>query len=131
MTEVTHPNMALMMKLDIYNLDSCASIFAEDFIWHYFNAELPELEGDYRGIEGLKAFFAKLGNRSSNSFQVNVVDARPVGEELVITQVCNCMTLEDKAIEFDAAVVWRIVNNKFTEGWDIPAVNTVRTMQSN
>ena len=78
MTEALHPNMSLLMKLDIRNLDSCNSVFAEDFTWHYFNPRLTELEGD--------------------------------------------------TIEFDAVVIWRIVNDKFTEAWDIPAVNTVRSI---
>ena len=128
MTEAIHPNMSLLMKLDIRNLDSCNSVFAEDFTWHYFNPRLTELEGDYHGIEGLKSLFAKLANKSNSSFQVNVVDARPVGDELVVTHVCNRMTLEGNTIEFDAVVIWRIVNDKFTEAWDIPAVNTVRSI---
>lgn len=130
MTEATHPNMSLLMKLDIQNLDACTSIFSDKFIWHYFNPKLPELEGEHYGLEGLKSFFTKLGETSNSSFQVNVIDARPVGDELVVTQVCNSMALEGNTIEFDAVVVWRIVDSKFTEAWDIPAVNTVRTIRN-
>ena len=130
MTETTHPNMSLLIKLDIQNLDACASIFSDKFIWHYFNPKLPELEGEHHGLEGLKNFFAKLNEKSNSSFKVDVVDARPVGDELVITQVRNSITLEGNTIEFDAVVVWRIVDRKFTEAWDIPAVNTVRTIRN-
>ena len=126
MPDAMHPNMSLVMKLDIQNLDKCKSILADNFVWHYFNPRLPDMEGDHRGIEGLKNFFARLSERSGGSFQVNVVDSRPAGDELVVTQVCNRMELDGNAIEFDAVVVWRIVNRKLAEAWDIPAVNTIR-----
>lgn len=130
MTEDIHPNMSLMMKLDIQNLDACKGIFADGFVWHYFNSELPELDGDYRGVEGLKEFFAKLGGKSNSSFQVSPIDGRPAGDELVVTQVRNRMELDGRPIEFDAVVVWRIVDSEIAEGWDIPAINTVRTEES-
>jgi predicted SnoaL-like aldol condensation-catalyzing enzyme len=57
------------------------------------------------------------------------IDAHPVGDELIITQVCNRMDLEGNTIEVDAVVVWRIVGRKIAEAWDIPAVNTVRTKE--
>ena len=129
MKEAMHPNMSILMKLNIQNLDACIDIFADNFIWHYFNPRLTELEGDHYGIEGLKSFFAKLSETSNSSFQVNVIDARPVGEELVVTQVCNQMALDGNTFEFDAIVIWRIINSKLTEGWDIPAINTIRTIQ--
>jgi hypothetical protein len=43
MPEATHPNIALLSQLDLHNLDACANIFADDFVWHYFNPKLPEL----------------------------------------------------------------------------------------
>jgi len=35
MTDTMHPNLAIMQKLDIQNLDACADIFADNFTWHY------------------------------------------------------------------------------------------------
>ena len=129
MTDAVHPNMSILKKLDLRNLDTCKSVIADDFVWHYFNPNLPELEGDYRGVEGLKDFLRRLGERSNGSFKVKVVDGRAVGNELVVTQVRNRMDLDDTSIEFDAVVVWRIVSGKIAEGWDIPAVNTIQTVQ--
>ena len=129
MTETMHPNMSVLMKLDIQNLDACRNVFAGNFIWHYFNPRLPELEGEHCGIEGLKGFFTKLNERSNSSFQVNVIDTRPIGDEFVITQVCDRMNLDGNAMEIDAIVIWRIVDGKIAEAWDIPAINTVRTIQ--
>ena len=126
MTGSVHPNLALLKKLDIRNLDACKNVFSDDFTWHYFNSKLPELEGSHQGVEGLKKFFTRLNERSNSSFQEKVIDVRSAGDELVITQVCNHMDLEGRSIEFDAIVVWRVVNDKITEAWDIPAINTVR-----
>jgi len=128
MTDAMHPSMAVLSKLDLKNLDECQDIFAEDFVWHYFNRRLAEMNGDYHGVEGLKSFFARLSTTSDASFEVNVIDGRPVADELVVTHVCNRMRLDGNSIEFDAVVVWRIVNGKIAEAWDIPAVNTVRTV---
>ena len=128
-----HPNLSVMNRLDIGNLDACADVFAESFVWHYFNPNWPEIEGDYEGVSGLKDFFAKLQLNSKGTFKVNPVDTRTVGDELVIVQVCNCLELpstEGGAIEFDALVVWRIVNGKIAEAWDIPAVHSVRPVHS-
>lgn len=126
MTETMHSNLSVLTTLDLQNLDGCRDIFADDFVWHYFNPDLPKLEGDYFGVDGLKNFFAKLNETSNGSFKVNLIDARPVGNELVVVQVCNCIDWQGGAIEFDAVVVWRVVENKLSEAWDIPAINTVR-----
>ena len=37
-----HPNVSLLKRVDLGNLASCADLFAEDFVWHFFNARLPE-----------------------------------------------------------------------------------------
>ena len=127
--EAIHPNLDLLKDLDLQDLDACRTIIADDFVWHYFNPHLPELAGDYRGVDGLKSFFAKLGEASGGSFRVNVIDSRTAGDELVVTQVCNCMNFEGSSMEFDAVVVWRIVNGRIAEAWDIPAVNTIRSVE--
>ena len=128
MTKGSHPNISLLEKLDIRNLDECKNIISDNFTWHYFNPELSELEGDYHGIKEFNDFFLKLAEIVKGSFKMNVIDSRPAGDELVVTHTCNSLTKDDKHIEFDVVVVWRIVNGKITEGWDIPAVNSVRNV---
>ena len=56
-----HPNLALLATLNLQDSDSCRSTLAEDFVWHYVNTHLPDLEDDYHGIDGLKGIFEKLG----------------------------------------------------------------------
>ena len=128
MPEAIHPNIAIMNKLDIRNLDACEEIFDDNFVWHYFNPKLPDVEGNYLRVSGLKDFFAKMMESSNGTFQVKPVDARAVGNELVVVHArnrFNSEATEGDTIEFDAVVVWRIVNGRIAEAWDIPAVHSV------
>ena len=122
MTDSINSNISLLQKIDIRNLDSCADIFADNFVFHYYNPKLTELEGDYRGLEELKSFFEKLAEISNYSFNVSVIDTRPVGDELVVIQARNRISIEGKTMEFDVVVVWRFVEGKISEAWDIPSV---------
>ncbi|MEM6464540.1 MAG: nuclear transport factor 2 family protein [Pseudomonadota bacterium] len=122
-----HPNIVLLSQLDLGNLDASADLFSEQFVWHYFNPNLPEVEGDYVGVAGLTDFFAKLGAETSGTFKVNPISATPIGEELVVVHVRNSMELDGEAIAIDAAVVWRFVDGKIAEAWDIPSVHTLAT----
>ena len=132
MTDVMHPNLSVLSKLDIRNLDACEEVFADNFIWHYFNPKWPELAGDYHGVSGLKAFFLKLNQSDKGTLHVEPIDARPVGDELIVTHSHNQLisdSTDNGSFEFDALVVWRIVNDKIAEAWDIPAVHTIRPAQ--
>ena len=122
MADSINSNISLLHKIDIRDLDSCADIFTDNFVFHYYNPKLTELEGDYQGIEELKGFFAKLAEISNDSLNVSVIDTRTVGDELVITQTCNRLSIEGKTMEFDVVVVWRFVEGKISEAWDIPSV---------
>ncbi len=130
-TVASHPNLEVMKKLNIQNLDESRSIIAENFIWHYFNPNLPELHGDYHGFEGFKDFFAKLNKKSKGSFEKKVINQHVVGDELVIIQTCNRLSYEGNTIEIDVVVVWRIVDGKIVEGWDIPSIYHARVIKKN
>ncbi len=126
MTGDLHPNVAVLQALDWQDLDASKHRIADQFVWHYVNPALPALNGDYHGVDGLKVFFVKLSNSSNGSFQRDHIETRTAGDELVVSQVCNRMALQGRAFEVDAVVVWRIVDGKILEAWDIPAINTVR-----
>ncbi len=117
-----HPNLALLSKLDILDLDASAPLFSEKFVWHFFNPKLPDVQGDYEGVEGLKKFFERLAERTNGTFKVSAVSAMPIGEELVVVHVRDTMELDGDSLSVDAAVVWRIVGGQLAEAWDIPAV---------
>ena len=122
MTE-THPNVALLSRFDPTNIAGTADILAENFVWHFFNPRLPDLQGDYVGRTGLQDFFEKMGNLTEGSFKVNPVSITTVGDELVVVHVKDTMVLEGNPIEIDAVVVWRMVDGTIAEAWDIPAVH--------
>ena len=123
-----HPNLILLgrfAELLQRGLTGAEELFADDFVWHYFNPHLPELAGDYAGLDGLRSFFQKLGR----SFRTKEGQTIPIGDELVVTTRTNMITLDGEAFELDAVVVWRIVDNRIAEAWDIPAAHMRRMLQ--
>ena len=113
------------------DLDSAQDLLADTFVWHYFNPALPEIAGDYQGLQGLRAFFEKLSVITQNTFDVKIHQVIPVGEELVVVHANPSMTFAGDSFELDAVVVWRIVGDRITEAWDIPAIYTVRSPEDN
>ena len=117
-----HPNVALVERLDVSDLSAAADVFAEDVVWHFFNPRLPDLQGDYVGLKGIGAFFEKLGGATAGTFRIEPISLTPVGDELVVAHTRNSLTLEDREITTDVVVVWRIVDGRIKEVWDIPSV---------
>ena len=120
-----HANVSLLKKLDICNLAGAADLFAPDFVWHYFNPNLPEVEGNYEGLSGLEAFFETMGKKTGGNFSVRPISVTDFGDELVVTHVRNSMSLKGQSISIDAVVVWRIVDGRIAEAWDIPSAHTL------
>ncbi len=124
-----HPHMAVMNRLaDVFphNLDRAGELLADGFVWHYFNPELPDLQGDYVGLEGLRRFFGALAALTNGTFAVKDKEVTYVGDELVVTLAQPMMTLDGESFETDAVVVWRIVGDRIVEAWDIPAIYSMR-----
>jgi len=125
-----HPNITLLNRLDLNNLAGAADLFAEDFVWHFFNPHLPDIAGDYVGLHGLQSLFDKLGSLTGGTFSVHPVSATAMGDELIVVHTKNRLTFQGTPIETDVVVVWRVVDGRFTEVWDIPSVHSVRTMET-
>lgn len=123
-----HPNIARLKALDLRDIASAKDVFSADFVWHFFNPHLPDMQGDYPGPEGLAAFFEKMADKTGGSFRVDPVSITAVGNELVVTHVVDTMVMDDQDIEVDAVVVWRFVDNRIAEAWDIPAVHDARVV---
>lgn len=124
-----HPNMGLLERLTNHfphDLDNLGDVISEDFVMHYYNSQIPELDGDYKGLGGLKNLFQKLGTITRGNFKVIEGQLIHMGNELIVIHATHKMTVDDNSFEVDAVVVWRVVGNRFTEAWDIPAVNTTR-----
>lgn len=125
-----HPNIDVLKRLDLNNLEESADVIAEDFVWHYCNRKLPEIEGDYIGLSGLMDFFKKLAGRTRGSFKVNPLSITSLGDELVITHVRDAMVLDGKNMEIDAVVLWCIIDGKIKEAWDIPIIHTAKMIKT-
>jgi len=118
MTE-DHPALAVLGQLDTSDMAASAHLFTDDAVWHYSNPNLPDLQGDHVGPEGIGAFLAALAAKSQGTFRVEPVSATPVGPELVVVQSRNTLTLRDRIVTVDVVVVWRIVAGRILEVWDI------------
>ena len=122
-----HPNLVVLQQFNPANIAASARIIAEDAVFHYYNPMLPDMHGDYIGREGFMEFFGKIGGKTEGTFKVTPLSITPMGDELVVTHVKDNMTLKGQQITVDAVVVWRIVNGKIKEAWDIPAIYTAET----
>ncbi len=118
-----HPNIAVLKRFNPANVAETIDVFAEDVIWHYYNPRLPDLHGDYVGHAGIQTFFEKLRLLGGSAFKINTVSVNAIGDELLVVHRKQEMTLEDRHIESDVVVVWRIVNERIAEVWDIPSIH--------
>jgi len=114
-----HANLALLEQLDLSNMAASAHLFADHAIFHYFNPNLPELQGDHVGTDGIRSFFESLARLSNGTFHIQPVSATPVGKELVVVQSRNTLTFDNRTVTVDVVVVWRIVAGRIVEVWDI------------
>ena len=118
-----HPNITLLKRIDLSDIAGSTDVFAEDVVFHYFNPVLPDIQGDYVGLAELQGFFGKLASLTHGTFKVNPVSTTLAGDELVVVHSKNTMILEDQQIETDVVVVWRFVDGRIAEVWDIPSVH--------
>ncbi|MCP4383769.1 MAG: nuclear transport factor 2 family protein [Hyphomicrobiales bacterium] len=118
MTE-EHANVSLLKQLDLRNLAAATDLFAEDVVWHYFNPNLPDVHGDYVGLAGIGNFFEAVGKKTGGAFRLEPISVTAVGEELVVAHTRNTMTIQDRPIALDVVTVWRIVDGRIAEVWDI------------
>ncbi len=122
-----HPNLSVLKRFNPADVAGSADVLSEDVVFHFFNPALPDMQGDYVGRDGLQTFFAKMAERTNGSFKVDPVSAIAMGDELVVTHVKDTMTFPNQQVEVDAVVVWRILEGRIVEAWDIPAVHTAKT----
>ncbi|MCD2260124.1 hypothetical protein [Psychroserpens luteolus] len=62
-----HPNITLLKRFNPANPNTLTEVLDDNFVWHYINPELKELEGDYYGLSGLTEFFNTLAGRTNRS----------------------------------------------------------------
>ena len=104
--------------------------FADGFVLHFFNSQLPDLDGDYHGFDGIAEFFERLGKLGESGFHQVYHSLTPCGDELLVAFVTNTVDFGGTTIDVDAVVVWRVFDGQIHEAWDIPAINTARPSPS-
>lgn len=104
--------------------------FADEFVFHFFNAQLPDLDGDYHGFDGIAELFKRLGELGESGFRQVHHSLTACGDELLVAYATNTVGFDGTTIDVDAVVVWRVFDGQVHEAWDIPAVNTVRPAPS-
>ena len=65
-----HANVSLLKQLDLGNLSANAALFAPDVVWHFFNPRLPDVQGEYVGLDGIQSLFDRVGALSKGTFEV-------------------------------------------------------------
>jgi len=127
MTKIHQANIDLIADLPDripQNLEEARDRFAGDFEWYYFNKSLPQINKTYKGFDGLMTFFDDLGALTGGSFRVSLKEIYSLGSEFVVVHACPAMRIDEMALETDAVVVWRIVEGKIAEAWDVPGINS-------
>ena len=104
-------------------------LFADDFVFHFFNPRLPQLSGDHHGLTGIRSLFERLRRDSDTGFQTTPHSLTPFGDELVVAYATNTVSFAGAELDIDAVVIWRVFGGRIHEAWDIPAINTVRPHQ--
>ncbi len=117
-----HPNIALFKGMNPSDLPNATELFAPDAVFHYINPRLPDIQGDYVGMDGIRSFFKKIGAVTAGTFQVEPISIAAMGDELVVMHNKNRLTLQEQSIETDVVLVWRIVERRVVEVWDIPSI---------
>lgn len=122
-----HPNLLLFKGMKPGNLTTATELFAPDAVFHYINPRLPDIQGDYVGMDGIRSLFEKIGAVTAGTFRVEPISISAMGDELVVMHNKNRLTLQGQSIETDVVLVWRIVDGRVVEVWDIPSVHTGRS----
>ena len=118
-----HPNVSLLEQFDPHNLQATPELFAPSVVFHYFNPQLPDVQGEHVCADGIQSFFEEIGLLTGRTFQVEPVSIAAVGDKLVVTQTKNRMVIQEQESATDVVVVWRIVDGRIAEIWDIPSVH--------
>ncbi len=124
-----HSNIEVLKQFDPTDVSNTLDVFAEDVIFHYYNPHFPDLHGDYIGREGVQSFFDKLRMTTGDSFKPNVVSVKAFGDELVVVHRKQVINMGGHQLETDVIVVWRIVDGKIMEVWDIPSIHNAHVLK--
>lgn len=69
--------------------NSDEELFARDFVFHFVNPQLAELDGDHHGYDGFQSFFERLHQESDTGFHNEPHSLTPYGDEFVVAYATN------------------------------------------
>jgi uncharacterized protein len=115
-------NVALLRKgYDAFatgDLDTIRGILDENVVWH-IGGRSP-LSGDYKGIEEVFGFFAKVAELSGGTFRIEVHSGMSDGGEHTVALTRNTGEREGKRLDDNSVAVYHVAGRKVTEAWFHP-----------
>lgn len=94
------------------DLELLAVVMAHDVVWH--EPGRSPLAGDYKGLEAVLGFLARLKERSDGTFSVEILDVLSEPERVVVFQR-ETATRRGKGLNVIAAVDFEVHHGKITE----------------
>ncbi len=110
---MAHPNAELVGRgyeaFGRGDLDAVMELFADDIVWHIPGRN--PLAGDYRGKEGVMAFFGKLMEETGGTFRLSVHDIAATDRHALVI-VDNHLERNGKSYDSNAIHVWHLRDGK-------------------
>jgi len=110
-----------VVRTSLTDLDEMPALLSEDLVWH-FAGNVEGIAPEHRGRDAVFAdFWGKLFELTNGTFSVEPVDIWAAGPELVVAHLTVSMTIDDEARSGDNVVVYRVVDGKIVEAFDVPS----------
>jgi uncharacterized protein len=115
---MAHPNEELVRRaFDAFakgDVDTLRELTDQDAIWHTPGRNL--LSGDYRGVDAILGFFARIAELTGGTFRAELHDVAASDEHAVAIYVSRGER-EGRTLENRTVLVSHVGNGKFTETW--------------
>jgi ketosteroid isomerase-like protein len=99
------------------DLDTIRGLLDENLVWHV-SGRSP-LVGDYKGIDEVFGFFAKLAELSSGTIRIELHDVLANGTHSVALTTSTAQR-DGKSIHDNGVAVYHTTDGKVTEAWFHP-----------
>ena len=115
---MTHPNEELTRRgFDAFakgDVDTLRELFDQDAVWHAPGRS--PLSGDYRGVDAILGFFARLAELTGGTFRTDVHDV-VANDEHAVAIYATRGEREGRTLENRTVLVSHIRNGKIAEAW--------------
>jgi ketosteroid isomerase-like protein len=115
---MAHPNEELLRRaFDAFakgDVDTLREVTDQDAVWH--TSGRSPLAGDYRGVDAILGFFARVAELTGGTFRAELHDVVANDEHAVALYVSRGER-EGRTLENRTVLVSHVRNGKFTETW--------------